>query len=398
MIACLSHTLTLTYVFLYSHADGTGYVEDGREIFDDEYDEGTGDGQSKASGSSRNKPSEPKSKKRLRDINAPVNDKSNIKRLFGNAAANKKSDSAPKLAEDDILSDILGEMDTADNVSAGGSTLRPNPISALRRSSKDGNSEKKRVSQFLQGFTANSAAAKSDDALIDEMMRKQKPKTPAATSSAVDVKPTAAELSKANRAALLKPKVEPASTTAKSGNADLDEMDPLAFDDPMPIPSSAASADDAADIDFSILDDDENQFEVATSSDKSSVNTATTAAHKPGKIEPAAAPAVADDTESYDKLLQHWENTCNMKDMADEFADAGADDAADFGDSSTPVRFWFWDAWEDPYKKPGQIYLFGKIAVEGKSPPEFKSACIKVENIERCLYLLPREFVSAFVM
>lgn len=319
--------------------------------------------------------------------------------MFGNAAANKKSDTAPKLAEDDILSDILGEMDTADNVSAGGSTMRPNPISALRRSSKDGTSEKKRVSQFMQGFTPNSAAAKSDDALIDEMMRKQKPKT--AVTSVVDVKPTAAELSKASRAALLKPKVEPVSELTKNVEADLNEMDPLALDDPMPNPSSGASADDAADMDFSILDDDENQFEVASTSGKSTATTTTTATHKSIKIEPSAGTAVAsvaDETESYDKLLQHWENTCNMKDMADEFADASADDAADFGDSSTSVRFWFWDAWEDPYKKPGQIYLFGKIAVEGKSPPEFKSACIKVENIDRCLYLLPREFVSAFVI
>lgn len=284
-------------------------------------------------------------------------------------------------------------MDTTSNNNGAGSsnTLRPNPISALRRSTNNASSEKKRVSQFMQGFASSSAAAsaataKSDDAMLDEMLRKQKPKS---TAAADGDKPKTEDLSKASRIALLKSKAEPVSKPIKS-----EEVDPLELDDPMPISSPA---DDAADMDFSILDDDENQFEVASSgkSDNTTATTTTTttATHSSAPNEPhAIAAAVADETESYDKLLQHWENTCNMKDMADEFVDAGAE--ADFGDSSTAVRFWFWDAWEDPYKKPGQIYLFGKIAVEGKTPPEFKSACIKVENIERCLYLLPREYVS----
>lgn len=56
------------------------------------------------------------------------------------------------------------------------------------------------------------------------------------------------------------------------------------------------------------------------------------------------------------------------------------------------MKFWYWDAWEDPTMQ-GQIFLFGKIAVEG-SPSEYKSICVKVENVEHCIYLLPREFVS----
>lgn len=131
-------------------ADGTGYVEDGREIFDED----CGDDEPKASGSKSSK-GDAKAKKRLRDINAPASDsKSNIKRLFGNAA-NKRSDAAPKLMEDDILSDILGEMDSE----AG--SVRPSPILAMRRSSKDA-SEKKRVSEFMRGFVTNKTSQKLD--------------------------------------------------------------------------------------------------------------------------------------------------------------------------------------------------------------------------------------------
>lgn len=55
---------------------------------------------------------------------------------------------------------------------------------------------------------------------------------------------------------------------------------------------------------------------------------------------------------------------------------------------------WFWDAWEDHIKAPGQLYLFGKVAIEGRTPVEYKSACVKIENVERCMYLLPREYVK----
>lgn len=131
-------------------SDGTGYVEDGREIFDE--DDENDDDQPKASGS-KGARVDAKSKKRLRDINASVNDKSSIKRLFGNAVP-KKTDAPSKLAEDDILSDILGEMDT-DTV------VRPSPILALRRTSRDG-SEKTRVNQFMQGFATKATSQKLD--------------------------------------------------------------------------------------------------------------------------------------------------------------------------------------------------------------------------------------------
>lgn len=147
--------------------DGTGYVENGREIFDEDDDDDPDDrpANSKASGSRSGRPTaDAKSKKRLRDINAPINEKSNIKRLFGNAVNNKRTETAPKLAEDDILSDILGEMDTdkSSMASQAPSALRPSPMLALRRSSKDG-SEKRRVNQFMQSFATGNAAGQKLD-------------------------------------------------------------------------------------------------------------------------------------------------------------------------------------------------------------------------------------------
>lgn len=57
-------------------------------------------------------------------------------------------------------------------------------------------------------------------------------------------------------------------------------------------------------------------------------------------------------------------------------------------------RFWWWDAFEDVYKQPGVVYLFGKVWVE--SAKAYVSCCVTVKDIERRIYLLPRENVSVF--
>ncbi|XP_033307677.1 DNA polymerase alpha catalytic subunit isoform X1 [Bombus bifarius] len=55
-------------------------------------------------------------------------------------------------------------------------------------------------------------------------------------------------------------------------------------------------------------------------------------------------------------------------------------------------RFYWWDAYEDPYKQPGVVYLFGKVFVP--SIKEYRSCCLTVKNIPRRIYLLPRVYVK----
>uniref|UniRef100_A0A669E3S9 Polymerase (DNA directed), alpha 1 n=1 Tax=Oreochromis niloticus TaxID=8128 RepID=A0A669E3S9_ORENI len=59
-------------------------------------------------------------------------------------------------------------------------------------------------------------------------------------------------------------------------------------------------------------------------------------------------------------------------------------------DGEQVFRFYWLDAFEDPYNQPGVVYLFGKVWIE--SAKSHVSCCVSVKNIERTMYLLPREY------
>nr|XP_033330370.1 DNA polymerase alpha catalytic subunit-like isoform X1 [Megalopta genalis] len=57
------------------------------------------------------------------------------------------------------------------------------------------------------------------------------------------------------------------------------------------------------------------------------------------------------------------------------------------------LRFYWWNAYEDAYKKPGTVFLFGKVYV-----PSTNTYCpcrIQVSNIPRRIYLLPRVHIQS---
>lgn len=50
--------------------------------------------------------------------------------------------------------------------------------------------------------------------------------------------------------------------------------------------------------------------------------------------------------------------------------------------------FWL-DAYEDSFKHPGTVWLFGKVFIE--SAQTYVSCCVTVKNIQRRIFLLKRE-------
>lgn len=55
------------------------------------------------------------------------------------------------------------------------------------------------------------------------------------------------------------------------------------------------------------------------------------------------------------------------------------------------MRFYWWDASEDAHRQPGAVTLYGKVQLE--KPKKFVSCCLVVKNIQKRIYVLPREFV-----
>ncbi|KAF5400043.1 DNA polymerase [Paragonimus heterotremus] len=59
-----------------------------------------------------------------------------------------------------------------------------------------------------------------------------------------------------------------------------------------------------------------------------------------------------------------------------------------FGRDDKLHFFWF-DAYEDIRTQPGVIFLFGKIK-DSQCPSKFRSCCLRIKDLERRIYLLPR--------
>lgn len=53
------------------------------------------------------------------------------------------------------------------------------------------------------------------------------------------------------------------------------------------------------------------------------------------------------------------------------------------------LRFFWLDAYEDRYHQPGTVFLFGKVFIE--SSKTYVSCCVTVKHIERNLFILPRK-------
>jgi hypothetical protein len=104
--------------------DGTGYVEDGREIFDDDVDEDQ-PATKKKRGSLAGAGNKSAKNPNIRPMDSKP---SGIREMFAAAATKPKVQKTVSLEDDDILGDIMGELKSNDD------SLRPAPVVLQRRS------------------------------------------------------------------------------------------------------------------------------------------------------------------------------------------------------------------------------------------------------------------------
>ncbi|KAJ0181362.1 hypothetical protein K1T71_003447 [Dendrolimus kikuchii] len=342
--------------------DGTGYIEDGREIFDDdEIEDSYVATNSKETG---------RGQKRKAKVAAPSS-KGNIRNLLGAMPTKKKED--VKISEDNILSDIMSDLD-------GNASSAPIKPKVLAPKANTVESSKKDAQNYFKNF---SSAIKKPATFVptkNTVVKEENIKN-YDTKKPNDLKP----ISEPQSNEPLKPVIPPKKTKWN--------IDPEIKQEVEDSATQNIEEFHSLDIDF---DDDFSDEAVNTAKVElpTTENTLTDVAHE-------------FLNEEFDILTESKKaSPKELKPLTSSWSDqmgTNQDVMSVQTDGQLPLhvnengdkylRFYWLDAWEDRFVKPGVVYLFGKVYV---NPSNQKagcvSCCVVVKNVNRQMFLLPREY------
>ncbi|XP_062235856.1 DNA polymerase alpha catalytic subunit isoform X1 [Platichthys flesus] len=323
--------------------DGTGYVEDGREIFDDDLDDDVVENK-KGKAGAKGADSKKNAKK------AAVSKPNTIKSLFMNSNVKRPAEKDVDLSKDDLLGDILQDLH-----SEKPNPLAPPPVVALKK--------KKSLGSPLNPFS------------IKSQLPKESPSATGLKSKVIRPPPS----HPSPRTSACPPPSKPALPSEKQ-RVKVKELDEEEVDDSL--------AFDGVDFD--------EPMEVGLEEEKPAVTEDAELGSKGGAF---AAVKLEPKEECPDPILlssriggswgQEEEGEVTEA-QAEVLVDSSKLPLVEGADGEQVFRFYWLDAFEEPYNKPGVVYLFGKVWIE--SAKSHVSCCVSVKNIERTMYLLPREY------
>ncbi|XP_075769401.1 DNA polymerase alpha catalytic subunit isoform X2 [Pelodiscus sinensis] len=331
--------------------DGIGYVEDGREIFDEDLEDDV-------LGSSKKGKSDKISTNDKKNVKKSVVSKPHtIKSMFMASAGKKNTDKTVDLSKDDLLGDILQDLN-AETVQ-----ITPPPVVRLKK--------KRPLGASLNPFSVQS----QPPTVITPVVRK----TPNILKKEV-LSPTTSDPKHINYAA------KPVAVRKENGSA---EYTIKAMENEELVkakPEKAVEEDDQGMMDFEDGDFDE-PMEADTAE--------TFEALKEEQKEKQQVDSTKEDASFLSSSLPDmscWNRIDNdeIDLVASEVqVDPSCLPLVNGEDGDQVFRFYWLDAYEDQYSQPGVVFLFGKVWIE--SAETYVSCCVTVKNIERTIYLLPRE-------
>ncbi|XP_010764060.1 DNA polymerase alpha catalytic subunit-like, partial [Notothenia coriiceps] len=319
--------------------DGTGYVEDGREIFDDDLDDDVVENNKGKAGS--------KGAASKKNMKKSVVAKSNtIKSLFMNSNVKRPTEKDVDLSKDDLLGDILQDLH-----SEKPSLLTPPPGITLKK-------KKKSLGSPMNPFSIKQKESPSASGQKAKVIIRPPPSDPTPRPSS--------RLPSSSSAPPVKKKVAEVEKMEEEQADDALGFDEVDFDEPMEVGLEDEKP--------AIKDDPEPSSEAAEV-----------------KVEPKADPQ--DPVLVSSRAGSSWgqeEEGGVSESQVEVQVDSSKLPLVEGADGEQVFRFYWLDAFEDAYNQPGVVYLFGKVWIE--SAESHVSCCVSVKNIERTMYLLPREY------
>ncbi|XP_045609445.1 DNA polymerase alpha catalytic subunit [Procambarus clarkii] len=339
--------------------DGSGYVEDGREIFDEDND---GDDlflskKNKTKGNKKIKGSSEKS-----SGSSVRHGTGNIKNMLINMPAKKKkAEALVRLDDDNLLEDILQDLDKEP------ATIRPPQPTFLKKkiSKPSPLPNKSSVNPFARPQITTPSRPKSSSKPL-------KPRSISGDNVINGASP------KAKRSLDIKEEIPSQHAKEETPSQHVEEFDTMDLMD------GEFNDDDVENMEAMIIDEEKKESVTINEVKAEKIEDVKLESNRGFTAKPQVDESLlATGWETVKGELK--ETTFNQ----DVQIDSSHLPLTTNADGDQVLRFYWLDAYEDVYKQPGTVFLFGKVWVE--SARTFVSCCVSVKNNERRLFLLPRK-------
>ncbi|CAL7943529.1 unnamed protein product [Xylocopa violacea] len=350
----------------------SGYVEDGREIFDDDLDDESIQEARKRKVVGPRKGKKDNAKK-----------KQNIQNMMMNMSSKKKADT--KLEDDNILGDLMSELKKSDTPKK----LESRSIQNKFCTTSKFNETKNHLGKTLQPISEYEKIQCNDNDDEDNLVIFDKPKevkvnVQKKTESVCQLENTTSEQSSSQT--IIDDEIIDNSITETLSTRSKQYTEES---------SSQVIETDSEDLsqfdgDFSV--DFENNSACCKEKSAQSLNKENERNMLHSKTKSKDSREGNTDLNTFNKMLDvEFETQMSNIDVLSITTELSLPLVTN-ANKEEVFRFYWWDAYEDPYKQPGVVHLFGKVFVP--SIKDYCSCCLTIKNIPRRIYLLPRLYIK----